>query len=144
MAAMRLLANPRKRRKTPARRKRVSSLTTVSKRVRRYRRNPIRMGGAMESVKNGAVGAVGALAVDFALQKIPLPLAMTTGPMLPAAKAAVGIGIGMLVSKLGKNKKLGTQLADGAVTVSLYEFGKQAIGPSIGLSDYSDFYYMGE
>lgn len=50
----------------------------------------------------------------------------------------MGIGLGMLVSKIGKNKKLGEQLAGGAVTVALYNAGKQMIGPSLGLSGYDD------
>lgn len=141
-----VLVNPRKRRKSPVRRKkrRVSrALSTVSRRVRRSigrrRRNPIRTAGALATVKTSAIGAVGALGVDIAMQKLPIPASLTANPIMAAAtKGFVGIGLGMLVSKIGKDRSLGKDIAHGAVTVSLYNAMKGAIGPSLGLSGISD------
>lgn len=122
-----LLANPRRRRKSRSR--------SVARRSRRrYRRNPIRSAGIMGTVKKGAIGAAGALAVDFAMQKLPIPAQFQSGALAPAVKGAVGIGLGMLVAKFGKNRALGQQLADGAVVVALYGVGKNMVGPSLGLS----------
>lgn len=133
-----MLVNPRKRRRKTTKRKspsrRLATVKTTS--VRRYRRNPsARPAKIMDTVQKGAVGAAGALAVDIAMQKLPIPANLQTGPISAVVKGGVGIGIGMLVAKFGKNKKLGAQLADGAVTVSLYNAGKAMVGPSLGLSD---------
>lgn len=138
-----MLVNPRKRRTRRAKSRRRSptrALASVTRKTtRRYRRNPIRRAGNMvETFKGGAIGAAGALAVDVALQKLPLPANLTQGNLAPITKGMVGIGIGMLVSKFGKNKKLGEQLAGGAVTVALYNAGKQMIGPSLGLSGWEN------
>lgn len=139
-----MLVNPRKRRRVKAKRKsnpkKRRSLSAFTKRhIRRRRRNPI--GGVstknmMQTFQGGAVGAAGALAVDVAMSKLPLPANLTTGTLAPITKGFVGIGVGMIVSKFLKNKRLGEQLANGAVTVALYNAGKQMIGPSLGLSGY--------
>lgn len=136
-----LLANPSKRRRKTTSKKRVSrrrspsrALASVSKTVRRYRRNPIRARSMMDIAKKGAIGAAGALAVDVAMQKLPIHENLKSGHMGAATKGAIGIAIGLAVAKFGKNKQLGQQLAEGAVTVSLYNAGKSAIGPSLGLS----------
>lgn len=137
-----MLVNPRKRRKarkTKARSSPVRALSTsVRRRFKRYRRNPIKTTGMMQTFQGGAIGAAGALAVDVAMTKLPLPANLTTGTLAPITKGMVGIGLGMLVAKVGKNKKLGEQLAAGAVTVALYNAGKQMIGPSLGLSGWDD------
>lgn len=141
-----LLVNPRKRkkaRKSPARKsvaRRVVSAGrgSVAKVSRRYKRNPIASRGAannaMEQFKAGAIGAAGALAVDVAMQKLPIPANLKTGAAAPIVKGLVGIGIGMLVAKVGKNRDLGKKLAQGAVTVSLYAAGKEMLKGPLGLS----------
>ena len=136
MAKM-LLANPSRRKKRPRRR---TGVSLRRKSARRYRRNPIPVKGISANVKTGAVGAASALATDFVLQKIPALGSIAGGRFLPAVKAAVGIGLGMGVSKFLKNRTLGKEVADGAVTVALYELGKTMVGPTIGLNGYSDFY----
>jgi hypothetical protein len=144
-----LLVNPRKRkaRKTGAkRRKSVASraMATVSRKVsslrKRYRRNPIGGGasGAMEQFKAGAIGAAGALAVDIAMTKLPIPANLKTGAAAPIVKGLVGIGIGMAVAKFGKNKALGKAMAQGAVTVSLYAAGREMLKKPLGLGAYDD------
>lgn len=135
-----LLANPRarkKRRAAPKRRRRLASVSTtrVSKR-RTYKRNPSLRGGSLiKSVKDAAIGASGALAVDFAMQRMPfIPANFTQGPMGAATKGAVAVALGMIVGKVLKKPALGAQLASGGLTVAAYEGIKGAVGPSIGLS----------
>lgn len=160
-----MLVNPRKRRKSPAKRRKTSvasrAVSSVKRRVsslrKRYKRNPIGGGGAnnaIEQFKTGAIGAAGALAVDVAMSKLPIPANLKTGTMAPIVKGLVGIGIGMAVAKFGKNRDLGKKLAQGAVTVSLYAAGREMLKAPLGLSDYSDelgadfddlgYYTMGE
>lgn len=159
-----LLVNPRKRRKArkSTARKSVASraVSTVRRSVakvgRRYRRNPIASRGvannAMDQFKAGAIGAAGALAVDVAMQKLPIPANLKTGTAAPIVKGLVGIGLGMLVAKVGKNRNLGKQLAQGAVTVSLYAAGKEMLKAPLGLAgdyesdlgaDFDDLGYYG-
>lgn len=136
MAGQLLLANPRKRKSAPKRRRR-RALSSVTKRstTRRYRKNPIGGGKIVDDVVSAAIGAGGALAVDFAMQKMPfIPAQFTTGPMGAATKGVIALGIGMLVGKVGKKRKLGSQLAAGGMTVAAYEAIKSTVGPSIGLS----------
>lgn len=137
-----MLVNPRRRKarkpaKRRASRRRTSLATVKTTSVKRYRRNPSRRTGKMvETFTNGAVGAAGALAVDVAMQKLPfIPENLKVGTFAPITRGLVGIGLGMAVAKVGRNVKLGKQLADGAVTVSLYNAGKNLIGPQLGLAD---------
>jgi hypothetical protein len=135
-----LLANPRsrKRRKAaPKRRRRLASTSTVRVSKRRtYKRNPSLRGGSLVTqVKNAAIGASGALAVDFAMQRMPfIPANFTQGPMGAATKGAVSVALGMIIGKVLKKPALGAQLAAGGMTVAAYEGIKGAVGPSIGLS----------
>lgn len=161
-----MLVNPRKRRKSrksPAKksvaRRAVARVSSAVKSIRkRYRRNPINMGGtankAITQFKEGAIGAAGALAVDVAMQKLPIPANLKTGTAAPIVKGLVGIGIGMAVAKFGKNKQLGQAMAQGAVTVSLYTAGREMLKKPLGLAgtyddlgnDFDDlgYYEMGE
>ncbi len=147
MAQM-LLVNPRKRakRKTAKRKSTSTAVARVKSRVstglrsirRKYRRNPIQKTDIFGQFKDGAIGAAGALAVDIAMAKLPIPDNLKTGQMKPIVQGLVGIGIGMAVSKFGKNKSLGKQLAGGAVTVSLYNAGRQMLAAPLGLAGYDD------
>lgn len=143
-----MLVNPRKRRtkrktarKTIAKRRspRVASSKTVT--TRKYRRNPIpRMGGVVSTLKDGAVGAAGAVATEIILSKVPLPAALATGNGRVAASALGSIAVGMLVAKFGKNKKLGQTMAQGGVTVALHSLMRGAAGslPGVSLNGYGD------
>jgi len=145
-----MLVNPRKRRKSrrkavthkknPIRRRRSTGLSAAPHKRRRhhYRRNPIGGTGITEQIKGSAIGALGAIAVDLAMTRLPIPASMKTGAMLHVAQGAVSLGLGMLVAKVGKNKKLGMQLADGGMTVALYAAAKSMVGPQLGLAGYED------
>jgi len=135
-----LLANPRRRkakRKAPARRRKAMS---VSRHSRRRRRNPIGGNDLMSQVKNAAIGAAGAIAVDVAMSKLPIPANLTSGPMLPAVKGAIAIGLGMLIGKFGKKRALGKQIAEGGLTVAIHSMAKPMVANMIpgGLSGDDD------
>jgi hypothetical protein len=142
-----MLVNPKSRRKSRksvskkrrSPRRALSVSTTTRKSIRRYRRNPIRGGGIAKQFTDGAMGAGGALLVDVLMSKLPIPAQLTSSPLLTSVtKGFVGIGAGMLVAKVARNKKLGDQLAGGAVTIALYNAGRGMIGPSLGLSGSDD------
>lgn len=145
-----MLVNPRKRRKSPARKRPTSRKKPTRRRrnpiavraktpIRRRRRsNPI--GGRFgEQIMNAAVGAGGALMVDVAMAKLPLPAQLTaSAPMKAATQGAVSLAMGMIVAKFGKKAKLGRQIAEGGLTVALHGVGKGMIGPAVGLSGIDD------
>lgn len=146
MAKM-LLVNPRKHRKARKTvskgRRRVSrarkALASVTRTVKRYRRNPLpKMGGAMDTLKNGAIGAAGAVVSEAVLSKLPLPAALTTGTGMAVAKALVGVGVGMVVSKVMKNRSLGKTMAEGTVTIALHDTIRNAVKGPLGLSGYGN------
>lgn len=145
-----MLVNPRKRRsskkrrKSPVAKRRSTGLVKHAKRIghklKRYRRNPI--GGTASlgnQVKTAAIGAVGALAVDIAMAKLPIPLSMQTGIMKNAAQGAISIGLGMLVAKVGKNRSLGHNLAQGGLTIAIHDGLKGMLAGKVpGLSGIQD------
>ena len=143
-----MLVNPRKRRKSP-KRKTVARRKSPTKRrrknpiakspARRRRRNPVAGTKVMDQIINAATGAAGALAVDVAMARLPIPANLIATPMMrSASQGAVSLAIGMLVSNFGKKRKLGRQLAEGGLTVALHGMGKATIGPAIGLSGIDD------
>lgn len=109
------------------------------RRVRRFRRNPI--GGSMvrnigTQLTDGAIGAAGALATKVVLSYVPVPESLKTGPLGALTQALAGVLVGMAVSKL-KSPALGQKIADGAVTVALYEAGKGFLAGKLpGLNGY--------
>ena len=154
-----LLVNPRKRRKSSTAKRRK---TSISKRVRslvpsivkrtsisKYRRNPApRSGAIMATVKEGAIGAAGAIAAEIVLSKLPLPANFKTGTMQPVASALAAVGVGMVVAKYGKKPALGKAMAQGGVTVALHQTMRGFVAGPLGLKtvgyygdDYSDMGY---
>lgn len=146
-----LMVNPRRRKakRAVAKTKRRSgglmarASSTLSRVRRKYRRNPISAKGAMTQFQDGAIGAAGALAVDIVMSKLPLPDNLKTGLAAPVVQGFVGIGVGMAIAKFGKNRRLGQQMAQGAVTVSLYNAGRKMLAPSLGLAGYDDSGMLG-
>lgn len=141
-----LLVNPRKRRATKRRTRRAAprrktSLATVkTTSVRRYRRNPSPR-GLMTTVKEGAIGATGAIAAEFLLSKLPLPEQFKSGTMQPVAAALASVGVGMLVSKFGKKPALGKAMAQGGVTVALHQSLRGFVSAPLGLQSSTMAYY---
>jgi hypothetical protein len=139
-----------KRRVSKSRRRawKISSPRAASRagRTLRYRRpNPI--GFLSNTLMPAAVGGAGALAIDVAMGVLPLPATLKTGPFAPLVKVAGAVGLGMLAGKM-VNRRVGEQLAVGALTVQFYNFAKAQLvkfggGKIPGLSMYPDG-YMGE
>jgi hypothetical protein len=153
-----LLVNPRKRRarKTSVKRKKTSIakrlMPAIVKRtsISKYRRNPApRNAAIMATVKEGAVGAAGAIAAEIVLSKLPLPANFKTGTMQPVASALAAVGVGMVVAKYGKKPALGKAMAQGGVTVALHQTMRGFVAGPLGLTktvgyygdDYSDMGY---
>jgi hypothetical protein len=137
-----MLVNPKKRKKAKrrsvAKRKAPRRITRYSKSPVKRRRNPSSRGtGVFNQVKNAGIGAAGALAVDVAMSKLPIPANFTATPTMAAAtQGVVSIALGMLIAKFGKKRDLGRKISEGGLTVALHGMGKGLIGPSIGLSSY--------
>ena len=110
-------------------------------RALRYRRpNPINF--ALNTLMPSVVGGAGALALDVVMGVLPLPANLKTGPMAPLVKVAGAIGLGMLASKM-VNRRVGEQIAAGAITVQFYNFAKGMLvkfggGKIPGLAMYPD------
>lgn len=144
-----MLINPRKRRaaskrrtrrnpvakraapkRNPARRalaRRANPLKTYRRRAR-ARRNPIGLGGITATLTNAAIGGAGAVAVDYALEFLPLPVSMKTGWTGVAVKGAIAVGVGMIGKKfLGRNAE---KMAEGALSVLAYSSIKGLLAPS--------------
>jgi hypothetical protein len=148
-------SNPRRRRRTargrftrrsyarnPARRRRHSARRRVYRRNpvlraranprrRRYRRNP---SGGVGRLTNMILPAVfiglGAVGSEIACGYLPIPLAWKTGPMRYVVKGAVGVGIGLVLAKAFKQKRLGYYFAAGAIAIATHDFVKSWIASS--------------
>lgn len=139
-----MLVNPKKRRKSTAKRKTVrrakrhsTGLARVTKSVGRRRRNPIpKMTGIVSTLKDGAIGAAGAVLTEIVLSKLPLPASVASGNGRVAMSALGSIGVGMMVAKFGKNRDLGKKMAQGGVTVALHSLMRGAVSgiPGVELS----------
>lgn len=111
-------------------------------RRRSYRRNPIGGGvGKLTSLLMPAVFiGLGGVASEIAAAYLPIPMAWKVGPMRYVVKAAVGVGIGLAIAKVFKQKKLGYYFAAGAVALMAHDIAKawlNANTPAIrGLSQY--------
>lgn len=92
----------------------------------------------MATVKDGAIGALGAVGVEAITKRIPLPASMSTGYGAILVNVAVGVGLGYVVSKFAKKPKLGHALAGGAVTVALFKTVRDTVGGPLGLDGWDD------
>lgn len=145
-----MLINPRKRRRkvkarVRRRKHRARSVTRIRRRrsIMAYSPNPRkrrRRSRSMRSRMRGlrgfspagfvqgqlmpaGIGAVGALGLDVILNMLPLPVAFNTGYMRPVTRIAGAVGIGIIAGMV-TNKRMGEQVAAGALTVTLYDLIK--------------------
>ena len=146
MAKSLMLVNPRKRRKAPVKRK--AARKTVARKspvkrkrnpaspVRRRRRNPasrkVGVKSIMGNVQNSAIGAAGAVGVDMAMRFLPIPLNLRMGNMNSLTKGVVALGLGMLTNAVVKGNT-GTKIAEGGMTVALYEAASGMIAQQTGV-----------
>lgn len=133
------LANPVRRRRA----RRTGRRRAHARRGRRVHRNP-RLGSFMgvniASAGGVAVGIIGAnLATAAVLNNIPgIPANLKTGPAKILAKAAIGIGVGLLVKKALKQGNLGNGIMAGGVIAALLDAYALYVVPSLPaqLQDY--------
>lgn len=88
--------------------------------LRTFRRNPIgSIGGTVnDTIIPAAVGAAGAVGVDVAMNMLPIPDTMKTGPVGTLTKGGIAIGLGFVTSKF-VSRKHGAAVALGGLTVVL-------------------------
>lgn len=130
----------------PKRRKRRSVMKfkrNPSPRVRRFigrataGKGSLNLGAMLMPALGAGAGAVG---VEVAMGYLPLPAALTTGPIKYAVKGAVAVGLGMLVAKFA-NKKAGEALAAGGLAIAAHDaLREQALKlmPALKFGEYLD------
>ena len=131
----------RHKRAVPRARRRSVVLSSNPIRRRKYRRTtgvPSPMGFVKDTLVPSGIGAAGALGLDILLGFLPLP-AMLKGPMVtPIVKLAGAVGIGAVAGMI-TNRRIGEQVAAGAVTVVLYNLLRGVVTqamPTLALGDY--------
>lgn len=154
MASPLMLVNPRKRRRkvgatkkrrSISRRKAPSVASSKTITTKRYRRNPsIRTGNIVATLKKGAIGSVGSIATSMLLSKIPLPAQLSTGYGRVAATVLGGVLIGYAVSKFGKQREIGAQMAQGAVTIALHNVIAPMVPGGAGLATNANDFLNGD
>ncbi len=107
--------SPRKAKRSSARRRNPSALHRI-----RRRRNPIAlggMGGITGMLKNGALGAGGAIAVNVVTNY--LPAFATTGKMVYVTRTVLALALGTVGKKvLGNSARA---MAEGALVVNFHD-----------------------
>lgn len=116
--------------KSSKRRRRYS---VTAKKSRRYRRNPARGIGkfniqsfSRNTLMPSAIGAAGALGLDVLIGFLPLPPALKTGPMRGVVRVVGAVALGIVAGMVVK-KETATNIAAGAITVTLYDLLKGAV-----------------
>lgn len=149
------IANPRarRRRKNPVvhsyyRRKAVKHRRNPRRyrmRARSYRRVRNPRGDFMHTLTAGAIGAGGALLLNYAYGAVSsyLPTSMQTGLAQTAVLAAGALGLGYLVGRFA-GQDLGEDVAYGGLAVVIYNAGITLLGQSgmtvtNNLSGYADY-----
>lgn len=118
-------------------------------RLRHYSPNPINspMGFVKQTLVPSAVGAGGALGLDVLLGFATpyLPDSVTSSPIFrPMVRIAGAVGLGMLATKV-VGRKMGEQIAAGAITVTVYDVLKglvKSVAPTLALGE-NDYTAMG-
>ncbi len=141
-----IAANRRGRRSNPAarpaksstRRRRRSNPIAASTVMRRRRRNPISMKSPLAMVKNAAIAGSGALAVNAAVNYLPLPDMLKTGRMVYLTKFGLALALGTFGKRiLGANAE---RMAEGAMTVlaatAINDFAANSLGVNLSGAGY--------
>lgn len=132
-----LRSTRRAARRSPAR--------AYKRRSRARRRSNPSMPGFVRDFMNtlvpSAIGGAGALAADVAMAVLPLPDAIKTGALRPVARIGAAVAVGALAGMM-TNRRTGSQVAAGALTVVMYDtikgFAAKVLGgkvPGIGVYD---------
>lgn len=95
---------------------------------RRARRNPaLRATGVMNDFMQAAIGAAGAIGVNYIYDMLPLPMAMKTGYGGVLGKAGTAVVLGM-VGRRFLGRAAGT-MAQGALVVIAYDLIRSMLPP---------------
>lgn len=151
----------RRRRRAAGKRHPATGYTVGSRRIRRRKLNPRAsrrrrhrnprflpsMSGIMDQLMNAGLGAAGGLGLNLALSYIPLPDALKTGWPRHGVRVVGALALGMLAKRFLGSK--GNAVAAGALTIAVYDIGKQVINgvsPEIGarLGEYEDVSLSGD
>ena len=98
--------------------------------IRRFRRNPIVQHGFMNNtLVPSAIGAAGAVAVDYLAGVLNLPASMQGTIMTPLVRVGLSIAVGMGVEAVS-NSKNGQDAAAGGIIVALYGLFSQTLAGS--------------
>jgi len=128
------VAMPRKKGRSVTRTRTVKTATT-------RRRNPVRKTGItnrmIKTATNGLYGSLGAIAGSVVGNYLPLPANLKVGNMAIVVNALIGIATGYTVSNFA-DRKIGEEMAQGAVTVALHGTMKNMLTgmmPGLALAD---------
>jgi hypothetical protein len=104
---------------------------------RRRRRNPISIRSALSSplstLKPALIGAVGSIAVNTVISKLPLPASMKAGNMRFVTQGGIALLLGMITGKfLGAG--MAAKAVEGALTVTIRDAILANVPASVGLS----------
>lgn len=124
-----------KTRKAPSRKRRANPLRAAGRAsyggramaVTRRRRNPVNSRvRVMDQVKQAAIAASGAIALDMAWSYLPVPASLNVGGVKHIAKGAGAILLGMLAGKI-VSKRTADNMTLGALTVILHSAARDMI-----------------
>lgn len=90
------------------------------------------IGNVMGQAMAGGLGAIGGAAVDLAMR--PLPVKLKVGPAGILTRAGISIGVGLLGAKI----KPVRDMAQGALTITLYNALRQYVTVPMNLGEISD------
>ena len=115
--------------------------------VRRYRRNPMSLGHRLGGLNMGALvipGVMiggGAVLSEIGMGFMPIPASWKVGITRHFVKGAIGIGLGMVVAGVFKQRMLGEYMAIGAIGIATHDAIKDTLStaaPSLQFGQYVD------
>ena len=92
----------------------------------------------MNQVTTAAIMAGGGVVTDLLTAKLPLPANLKTGNMAPLTRAGVAVALGIALDKGLKQRKIATDVTQGALVVIAHDFITKQFGQRIGLSAYEE------
>jgi hypothetical protein len=130
VAKRRVYRNPTNpHRRAYAKRRTYRNPVRAIRRRSRARRNPaLRATGVMNDIMQAAIGATGAIGINYIYDMLPLPMAMKTGFGAAAGKAGAAVLLGMFARPM-LGRAAGT-MAQGALVVIAYDMIRSMLPPA--------------
>ncbi len=133
--AVSVMTNPRRRR----------HVAKATKRASHRRSNPLSMSSVIKKplamLTPALTGAVGAIAVNTILSKLPIPASLNTGKMKYVTQGVAAIALAMIANKVGVKGAMAAQMAEGSLTVTLHDAIKD-IASGFGMNLGGMGYYL--